>query len=187
MRLYTVLLYFCRQLYMFRMIPHPSSGARVNCNYSIWHWSIRICYLPLTWRSRNSVPTRWDYIQFYYTSADSCTCSDSSTSAEDSKYGSTNARCCNYSLRVLLMMDEGIIRNMYSCLQKYNKSVYSLMLLDNYWHWLTMHGPMNIKEWRINTRSNRCNVWESNGNTRNMIAPNAHARRWATAQLHANQ
>ena len=29
-----------------------------------------------------------------------------------SKYGSTSARCCNYSLSVLLMMDEGIIRNM---------------------------------------------------------------------------
>ena len=29
-----------------------------------------------------------------------------------SKYGSTSARCCNYSLSVLLMMDEAIIRNM---------------------------------------------------------------------------
>jgi hypothetical protein len=29
-----------------------------------------------------------------------------------SKYGSTSARCFNYSLSVLLMMDEGIIRNM---------------------------------------------------------------------------
>jgi len=38
--------------------------------------------------------------------------SDSSTSADGSKYGSTSARCCNYSLNVLLMMDEGIIRNM---------------------------------------------------------------------------
>ena len=37
---------------------HPSSGAHVNCNYIIWHWSNRICYLPLTWRSRKSgVPT----------------------------------------------------------------------------------------------------------------------------------
>ena len=32
---------------------HPSSGAHVNCNYYIWHWSNRICYLPLSWRSRN--------------------------------------------------------------------------------------------------------------------------------------
>ena len=31
------------------------------------------------------------------------------------------------------MMDEGIIRNMWSCLQKYNKSLYSRISLDNYW------------------------------------------------------
>jgi len=37
---------------------------------------------------------------------------DSSTSADGSKYGSTSVRCCNYSLNVLLMMNEGIIRNM---------------------------------------------------------------------------
>ena len=36
---------------------HPSSGAHVNCNYSIWHWSNRNCYLLLLWRSRNGVPT----------------------------------------------------------------------------------------------------------------------------------
>jgi len=33
---------------------------------------------------------------------------DPSTTAECSKYGSTNARYCNYSLYVLLMMGEGI-------------------------------------------------------------------------------
>jgi len=38
--------------------------------------------------------------------------SDSSTSADGSKHGSTSARCCNYSLNMLLMMDEDIIRNM---------------------------------------------------------------------------
>ena len=91
---------------------HLSSGAHVNCNYSIRHWSNLICYLPLTW-SR----------------------SDSSTRAEGSKYGSTSTICCNYNLRVLLMMGEGITRNMYSCLQKYNKTIYSRILLDNYWHY----------------------------------------------------
>ena len=35
-----------------------------------------------------------------------------STSADGRKYGSTSAICCNYSLNVLLMMVEGIIRNM---------------------------------------------------------------------------
>ena len=39
---------------------------------------------------------------------------DSSTSADGSKYISTSARCCNYSLNVLLMTDEGITRNMQS-------------------------------------------------------------------------
>ena len=38
----------------FGWYPHPSSRAHTNCNYSIWHWSKRICYLPLTWRSRSS-------------------------------------------------------------------------------------------------------------------------------------
>ena len=35
--------------------------------------------------------------------------SDSSITAGGSKYGSNSARCCNYSLHVLLMMGEGII------------------------------------------------------------------------------
>ena len=29
--------------------------------------------------------------------------------------------------------------------RKYNKTLYSRILLDNYWQWFTMHGPMNIK------------------------------------------
>jgi len=36
----------------------------------------------------------------------------SSTSVDGRKYGPTNARCCSYSLNLLLMMDEGIIQNM---------------------------------------------------------------------------
>ena len=128
----------------FGWYPHPSSGARSNCNYNIWRWSNRICYRPLTWRSRNfssdsSISTnRSTYFGWYphpssgarsncnyiiwhrsnricYRSLTwrSQNCSfDSSTSAEGSKYDSTSARCCNYSLNVLLMMDKGIIRNM---------------------------------------------------------------------------
>jgi len=30
-------------------------------------------------------------------------------------------------------------------LEKYNKAVYSLILMDNYWHRFTTHGPMNVK------------------------------------------
>ena len=70
MRLYTVLLYFCKEgSTHFGSYPHPSSGEHTNCNYNIWHWLNHICY------------------------------------------GSTSARCCNYSLHVLLMMDEGTIQN----------------------------------------------------------------------------
>ena len=38
----------------FGWYPHPSSGTYSNCNYSIWHWSNRICYRPLMWGSRKS-------------------------------------------------------------------------------------------------------------------------------------
>ena len=58
MRVYTVLLYFCtNSSTCFGRCLRPLSGAHVKCNYSIWHWSNRICYRPLSWRSRNSVPT----------------------------------------------------------------------------------------------------------------------------------
>ena len=62
-----------KQLYIFRWYPHPSSGAHANSNYNIWHWSNRICYRPLLWRSRY----------------------DSSTAADGSKCDSIGARCCN--------------------------------------------------------------------------------------------
>ena len=52
---------------------HPSSGAHVDCNYSIWHWSNRICYRSLSWRSRKN----------------------SFTTADGSKYGSASAIRCN--------------------------------------------------------------------------------------------
>jgi len=41
------------------------------------------------------------------------------------------------------MMDEGIIRRVVC--RNYNNTVYSYILLDNYWQWFTMQGPMNIK------------------------------------------
>jgi len=48
-------LYFCRLLYMFRVIPLPIIRSTCkNCNYSIWHWSNRICHLLPSWRSQNS-------------------------------------------------------------------------------------------------------------------------------------
>jgi hypothetical protein len=71
----------------FGWYPHPSSGAHSHCNYNILHWSNRICYRPLTRRCRNI----WHWLN---------------------DYGSTSFRCCNYSVSVLLIMDEDIIRNM---------------------------------------------------------------------------
>ena len=33
------LLYFCKLLYMFRVVTPPIIRSTYNCNYSIWHWS----------------------------------------------------------------------------------------------------------------------------------------------------
>jgi hypothetical protein len=51
------LLYFCKLLYICRVVNPPIIRSTYNCNYSIWHWSNRLCYLPLWWRSWNAVPT----------------------------------------------------------------------------------------------------------------------------------
>jgi len=71
------LLYFCKLLYMFRVVTPPIIRSTYNRNYSIWHWSNRLCYLPLWWRGWN------------------CR-SNLSTIAERSRDGLTSARCCNY-------------------------------------------------------------------------------------------
>ena len=56
---------------------HPSSGARSNCNYNIWHWSNRIGYCLLTWRSHSS---RWPAtLWVHYTT----NCNTQSTAPED--------------------------------------------------------------------------------------------------------
>jgi len=33
------LLYFCKLLYMFRVVTPPIITRTYNCNYSVWHWS----------------------------------------------------------------------------------------------------------------------------------------------------
>ena len=39
---------------MFRVVTPPIIRRTYSCNYSIWHWSNRLCYLPLLcWRSWN--------------------------------------------------------------------------------------------------------------------------------------
>jgi len=47
--MYSVL-YFCKLLCMFRVLTPPIIRSTYNCNYSIWHWSNRLWYLPLSWR-----------------------------------------------------------------------------------------------------------------------------------------
>jgi len=46
-------LYFCKLLYMFRVVTPAIIRSTYNCNYSIWHWSDRLCSLPLSWRIWN--------------------------------------------------------------------------------------------------------------------------------------
>jgi len=41
------LLYFCKLLYMFRVVTPPIIRSTYNRNYSIRHWSNRLCSLPL--------------------------------------------------------------------------------------------------------------------------------------------
>jgi len=41
------LLCFCKLLYMFRVVTPPTIRSTYNCNFSIWHWPNRLCYLPL--------------------------------------------------------------------------------------------------------------------------------------------
>jgi len=64
------LLYFCKLLYMFRVVTPPIIRSTYNCNYSIWHWSLALE------RSSNF-----------------------STIAEGGRDGLTSARCCNYSYK----------------------------------------------------------------------------------------
>ena len=52
MQRYTV--YFIwKLLYMFRVVPPPIPRSANNCIYSIWYFSHRYCYLPLSWKSWN--------------------------------------------------------------------------------------------------------------------------------------
>ena len=54
MQRYTV--YFIwKLLYMFPVVPPPIISSAYNCIYSIWFLSHRYCYLPLSWKSWNSV------------------------------------------------------------------------------------------------------------------------------------
>jgi len=40
-------------LYMFQVVLPPIIRSAYNCIYSIWYFSYRYCYLPLSWKSWN--------------------------------------------------------------------------------------------------------------------------------------
>ena len=53
-----IISYFCKLFYMFRVVTPPIIRSTYNFNSGIWHWSNRLCYLPLWWRSWNfQLPT----------------------------------------------------------------------------------------------------------------------------------
>jgi len=52
------LLYFCKLLYMFRVVTPPIIRSTYNCNYSIWHWSnFRKCSVWSQLKMRGMDPT----------------------------------------------------------------------------------------------------------------------------------
>jgi len=90
---------------MFRVVTPPIIRSTYNCNYSTWHWSNRLCYLPLSWRS-------WS--------------SNSTMTAEGSRDGLTSARCYNYSYKcswwwVELPLETywAVYRNIINCIQSH--------------------------------------------------------------------
>jgi hypothetical protein len=101
------LLCFCKLLYMFWVVTPPIIRSTYNCNYSIWHWLNRLCYLPLSWRS-------WNF------------------SAEGSRDGLTSSRCCDYSYMCSWWWVElppetyrAVYRNMINCFKfRFCKSVH---------------------------------------------------------------
>ena len=42
------LLYFCKLLYMFRVVTPPIIRSTYNCNYSIWHWKLLYMFRVVT-------------------------------------------------------------------------------------------------------------------------------------------
>jgi hypothetical protein len=93
----------------FAWYPRPSSEAHSNCNYNIRHWSNRICYRQLMWRSRNS---EW-------------TVANTDRPVPDVII--TVWMCSWWWTRVSSKTCRAVCR-------KYNKTVYSRISLDNYWH-----------------------------------------------------
>ena len=113
-------------------LPTPPHPTRMR------HRSVFLC---ASWINVSNCRTSWDYTQFYYISADSSpphqrTVANTVRPVPDVVI--TVWVCSWWWVRVSSETCRAVCR-------KYNKTVYSRILLDNYWHWFTMHGPMDIK------------------------------------------
>ena len=86
MQLYTV--YFIwKLLYMFRVVPPPIFRSANNCIYSIWYYSHRNCYLPLSWKSWNWFECAVGGVSYPQHTQ---TSSNASTISADNSYGVSN-------------------------------------------------------------------------------------------------
>jgi hypothetical protein len=105
-----ILLYFCKLLYMFRVVTPPNIRSTYNCNYSIWHWSdFRKCGVWSQLKVRGMDPTV-------------CPLSLTFSWIHTLHFPKFNQCQMLYlELYVLLMMGGVTTRNVYSSLQKYNK------------------------------------------------------------------
>ena len=125
----------------FGWYPHPPSGAHSNCNY-IWHWSNRIYYRPLTWRNRTP----------------------SSPTPPHQRTVANTVRPVPYVVITVWMCSWWWMRlspeTCRAVCRKYNKIVYSCILLDSYWHMKAFDGNFrdNYNLQHINTTQVRP-VW----------------------------
>ena len=115
----------CKLLYMSRVIPSPIIRSTLKYNYNIWHWSNRICYRPLKWRSQNGVqtPPRQHTV---------------ANKVQPVADVVITVWVCSWWW---MWLSSETCRDV--C-RKCNKTVYIRIPLDNCWYWFTMHGHMNI-------------------------------------------
>ena len=62
------LLYFCKPLYMFRVVPSPIIRSTHNCNYTLWHWStVSATFRYRVWvvYSRISLDNYWHWFAMH--------------------------------------------------------------------------------------------------------------------------
>jgi hypothetical protein len=96
-------MYIWKLLNIFRVVLPPIIRSAYNCICSIWYLSHRYCYLQLSWKIWNRFECAVVGVSHPQHTQ---TRSNSSTIAEDSSNGVTNARCC-ILYTVLCTPDDG--------------------------------------------------------------------------------